>query len=347
MWNRGMLKEEAKKVFRYKDNYWTFVLVALIVALLSGGVGGFVYSIPSAAINVLGHSHAAQSYKNRYDDKSDSKMSRVSTPQDFGVDIKINGRDIEDYLRDEMPEDIEEAFDEFDYDEYYDDIPYNGFGMGEIGVFSSSSPFSILAVVVAVFVSLLVYAIGLAIKAFLINPVLLGAKSFFLKSYDNPSDLKDLTCGFKYSYMKNVATLLLRDVFTMLWSLLFVVPGIIKAYEYRMIPYIIAEDPDISYHDAFKKSKEMMMGNKWDTFVLDLSFIAWVLLNAITCGIVGIFYLNPYYCATDANLYRTLKLRPVTGYEEDTNRAQETSDDEENTKAQDTSDDEENTSSDL
>ena len=104
-----------------------------------------------------------------------------------------------------------------------------------------------------------------------------------------------------------MVTLVLRDVFTFLWSCLFVIPGIIKMYEYRMIPYIISENPDISYSEAFKASREMMMGNKWKAFVFDLSFIGWYLLNALTCGILGIFFVNPYYYASDANLYRAIK----------------------------------------
>ena len=102
-------------------------------------------------------------------------------------------------------------------------------------------------------------------------------------------------------------TMFLRQLFTFLWSLLFVIPGIIKSYEYRMIPFILAENPDTPYKDAFEMSKKMMMGNKWDAFVLDLSFIGWFILTAITCGILGVFYVNPYKYMTDAELYVALK----------------------------------------
>jgi len=57
-----------------------------------------------------------------------------------------------------------------------------------------------------------------------------------------------------------------------------------------------------------------MMGNKWDAFVLDLSFIGWFILNSLTCGILGLFYVNPYYFATDANLYRAIKMGGSTGF---------------------------------
>ena len=99
----------------------------------------------------------------------------------------------------------------------------------------------------------------------------------------------------------------LMDLFTALWTLLFVIPGIIKSYEYKMIPYLLAEDPEMSYQDAFAKSKEMMHGQKWNAFVLDLSFIGWHILSAFTLGILGIFYVMPYYYQTSAELYLTLK----------------------------------------
>ena len=80
-----------------------------------------------------------------------------------------------------------------------------------------------------------------------------------------------------------------------------------------MIPYILAENPRISRKRAFEISKNMMDGEKWNAFVLDLSFIGWILLSAITCGIVGIFYVNPYREATFAELYAFNKAK---AYEE-------------------------------
>ena len=97
------------------------------------------------------------------------------------------------------------------------------------------------------------------------------------------------------------------DLFTYLWSLLFVIPGIIKGYEYRMIPYILAENPGIDYREAFAASKQMMDGNKWKAFVLDLSFFGWNFLSIFTCGILAIFYVMPYIYMTNAELYVALK----------------------------------------
>jgi len=98
----------------------------------------------------------------------------------------------------------------------------------------------------------------------------------------------------------------LRDVYVFLWILLFIVPGIVKSYEYRMIPYLLAEDPYMETHTAFDMTKRYMDNNKWDTFVLDLSFFGWALLSAISFGIVGIFYLAPYQNLTNSALYLKL-----------------------------------------
>ena len=80
---------------------------------------------------------------------------------------------------------------------------------------------------------------------------------------------------------------------------MFIIPGIIKQYEYMMIPFLLAE--------AFEKSRQMMKGNKWAAFVLDLSFIGWSLLGIITFGLVNIFFAGPYQYLTQSQLYFRLK----------------------------------------
>ena len=87
---------------------------------------------------------------------------------------------------------------------------------------------------------------------------------------------------------------------------MFIVPGIIKSFEYAIIPYILADDPEISSKDVFKKAKQMMKGNKWRLFKLDFSFIGWYLLCVLTLGI-GTFFLLPYVNAAMAEFYKELK----------------------------------------
>ena len=79
-----------------------------------------------------------------------------------------------------------------------------------------------------------------------------------------------------------------------------------------MIPYILAENPKIQRKKAFKLSKEMMKGNKWKTFILDLSFLGWELLSIFTFGLLNIFYINPYKVATTVELYEVLKKQIIS-----------------------------------
>ena len=100
--------------------------------------------------------------------------------------------------------------------------------------------------------------------------------------------------------------MLIMELKIMLWLLLLVVPGIIKAYEYSMIPYLLAENPNLSASEAFSLSKQMTTGQKMDLFVLDLSFLGWIILGAICCGI-GLLFVQPYPEATKAEVYLILK----------------------------------------
>ena len=96
-------------------------------------------------------------------------------------------------------------------------------------------------------------------------------------------------------------------MYIVLWSLLFVIPGIVKGYEYRMIPFLLAENPDMTKEEVFEESKKLMTGNKWKAFVYDLSFIGWNILSILTCGILSIFFVNPYKSSADAALFEAIK----------------------------------------
>ena len=98
---------------------------------------------------------------------------------------------------------------------------------------------------------------------------------------------------------------LLVGFFTFLWSLLFIIPGIIAALSYSLVYYIKLDNPELEYMDTIKKSKELMNGHKWDFFLLQLSFIGWVLLVPFTLGILA-FWLVPYMTVTECNFYNKL-----------------------------------------
>ena len=97
----------------------------------------------------------------------------------------------------------------------------------------------------------------------------------------------------------------LEYVYILLWTFLFIVPGIIAAYSYAMVPFILAEDPNITDSQAIARSKQMMKGNKWRLFCLRLSFIGWSALAALALGL-GDLVLNPYKEAANADFYREI-----------------------------------------
>lgn len=149
--------------------------------------------------------------------------------------------------------------------------------------------------------------IGLVVSWFVKNPFEVGCRSFFLKNTMENATFGCVMDGFRGNYGRVVVTMLLRDLLIFAGTLLFVIPGIILTYSFRMVPYILAEKPNVEATEALKMSREMMQGNKWNAFVLDLSFLGWILLTICTCGILGIFYVNPYIYATDAELYQAIK----------------------------------------
>ena len=121
------------------------------------------------------------------------------------------------------------------------------------------------------------------------------------------SDFGKLVSGFN-RFGDTCVTGILKGLYTALWSLLFVIPGIIKQYSYSMTMYIVHDNPGISANDAITKSREMMNGHKFDLFLLDLSFIGWWLLGVLTFGILIIFYVEPYYQVTRANFSEQLRM---------------------------------------
>ena len=268
MWTRAELKAKAK--FALKRNYWKAVLVAIIMALCFGGTGG---SVSSDDVNI------------------DSDSGSVSITDSF----------VEGFKEGDNSGRNDSAFDDDYYDNSLDD------DLEELSDVFSGASAGILVIVVLVVVGI-IFAIALLLTAFVFNPLGVGCARFFVKDLNEPATLNELTYAFDHSYMNVVKIMFMKQLKTFAWTLLFIVPGIIKAYEYRMIPYIVAENPEISYDDAFATTKRMMDGNKWNSFVLDLSFILWNLLSACTLGLLSVFFVGPYIRLTDAALYEKLSV---------------------------------------
>ena len=119
------------------------------------------------------------------------------------------------------------------------------------------------------------------------------------------ADLSNLFDGFKDSFGDAILLQFLSALFVALWTLLLIVPGIIKAYAYSMAFYIQQDQPNKDWKYCLDKSQEIMKGHKWDLFVLDLSFIGWWIVGFL-CLFVGTLWVRPYYEMTKANFYLEL-----------------------------------------
>ncbi len=137
--------------------------------------------------------------------------------------------------------------------------------------------------------------------------VTLGYVKFNLNLVDNkPATFAQLFSEF-HRLGAGFLMQLLRMVYTFLWSLLFVIPGIYASYGYAMTPYILLENPEMTANEAITKSKELMDGNRWRLFCLEISFIGWALLSALFTLGIGILWLVPYMEASFAAFYREIK----------------------------------------
>ena len=201
-----------------------------------------------------------------------------------------------------------------DADDLFEDIGDYGddyYGMEEpSNVSSVFTPAVIAVIVVVVFIAI---ALGLALGAFLLNPLQVGVQKFFIDNADDQTtglNRGNIGVAFNENYIKVVGSMFTTGIFTALWCLLLIAPGIYKAYCWRLVPYIISENPTIKGAEARRQSAMMMNGSKWDSFVLDLSFLGWKIIGAFTLGIFNIIFTNPYQAATNAELYLTLSGRP-------------------------------------
>lgn len=119
----------------------------------------------------------------------------------------------------------------------------------------------------------------------------------------NPADLFK---GFQGDFSNVFLVGLMTAVFTMLWSLLFVIPGIVKAYSYSLVYYLKIDHPDYDWRTCISESRRLMKGHKWEKFVLDLSFIGWFFVGSLCLG-VGTLWVQAYAEATSARFYEYVR----------------------------------------
>lgn len=278
MWTRGELKELGKRNFKrvYKQSVIVCIIVYLIGAIFDGGYNSANNSIKSSVTyNYEQSTDIGDIYENEgIEDEFDLNNGVTESPQSFlnfsaeGIIVKL----------------FENVFNAI------------------INLYSG------ISATVMVLITIFIMIVSIVLRMFILNPITIGKNNFFMGNRENERKIGDIFFLYnKSKFIKPSVTMFFVDLFTFLWTLLLVIPGIVKSYEYLMIPYILSENPDMDRKRAFELSKYMMNGQKWDTFVLDLSFIGWNILSSITLGILGIFYVNPYIESTYAELYAVLR----------------------------------------
>lgn len=182
---------------------------------------------------------------------------------------------------------------------------------GKIGILFLISLIIVGITFIATFVLSLIPVVGSLISSIFIAPAfsLSLYKVYLTVAAGGTPVAGDSFEGF-YDFWAAFKVTFLVGLYTFLWSLLFVIPGIVKAYSYSMAMYVLAENKGKSARECIEESKKMTEGKKMDLFVLDLSFIGWVILGYLTLGIAYI-WIMPYVLATRANAYNTIKPVPV------------------------------------
>ena len=278
MWTRKELKEKGKLSF--KRNYWKAVLVSLLLVFMVRGAVNFGFG---------GRGGSNESDANAVTTQAEQSET-VGQAQDII----------------EFPEIVLNPSDLIDSDDP-DSIPV-GFTDFLIELRNTIGGIGILALVVGgILLFIVLFIVIAAIHAFLFNPLEAGTARFFVRNLNDKAEIRELAYCYDHGYLNVVKTVFLRDLYIVLWGLLLIIPGIIKSYEYRMVNYILAENPEMNTKEVFAMSRDMMRGNKWRAFVLDLSFLGWHLLSLITIGLAGIFYVFPYRNMTNAALYEFLR----------------------------------------
>lgn len=177
-----------------------------------------------------------------------------------------------------------------------DGSPDFAFSLPYEDIFENIFPFFSAFIVVYIIAILLISLL----KILVFNIFTVGGSRFFLKlRKSQPVQFTEIFQNFRdKTYLSIAKATFLRDLYIFLFSLLLIIPGIIKSLEYSAVNYILAVRPDMAPKDALQLSKKLMDGHKGELFLLQLSFIGWQLLSAFTCGLLLLLYVNPYMQAT-------------------------------------------------
>ncbi len=292
MWSRKELKKKGRGIIR--KHYWRAVAVSFIIAFLAGNYNGTFTAVFSY-------------------DPSREITSVIQENLVFDVH-GVRERELVDLLLSGLEEQSRDA------EEFIRNSPYTrgvfatvfNYSMATGSVFTGIAVMLLKPIVKGRWLSLLAAGAGAALLFFwwlLVRNILqVGNCRFYLEAetYRNTGGNRIFFLYKIRKVWKTARVILRKFLYQYLWSFT-IVGGWIKGYSYMMVPYLAAENPNITGREAIRISRSMMQGNKWDAFLLDCSFLGWSLLSFFTFGLVNIFYANPYKAAARAELY--LKLR--------------------------------------
>lgn len=179
------------------------------------------------------------------------------------------------------------------------------------GIFANNWMFGLLAVVI--FSLLWGVLSSFAIGLLFFGPLTVGLAVFFLfPARGGNMDIANMIFPIKTGerFTRSLLVGLFTMLFTTLWSLLFILPGIVKSYSYALAPYLVAEREELDARACLDESQRLMEGHKWQLFLLDLSFIGWMIVGMLCCC-VGIYFVEPYRQAARAEFYCALVEGPV------------------------------------
>ena len=182
-------------------------------------------------------------------------------------------------------------------------------------IFGNTWLIAVVVVVIQTAISYFVNAIpgvGQIASLLVSGPVAYGVAAMFLKQTrtGEKMDIGDIFNGFRDDFSNTFLIGLMTFIFTFLWSLLFIIPGIVKSYSYSMAVYIKVDNPDYDWKQCIDESQRMMQGHKGELFVLDLSFIGWLFVGACCFG-VGTFWVTAYMEAAHSQFYENLRRTEV------------------------------------
>lgn len=281
MWQRRDLKASARGGLRH--NYWNIVLACLLIGMFVGGFG-VSGSYISHYSNERYRSSRVESEHRQQLREIDSAVNSCAEPLYGRLPVRM--RNMTGYMKTDLANTVWNL--------------ESGWRAAE-KVKNSNTPAKAVR-------SLAMAALGILWLLFGKYMLVIGERRFFLENIRyRKTGAGRLLFLYKERKLWNPArVMLIKDIFLFLWSLT-VAGFFIKHYSYRMVPYILAENPSAGWREAITLSRQMMDGNKWKSFLLDLSFWYWVLLGFLSGGIFSLLFVRPYFRSAEAGLYRTLR----------------------------------------